>query len=96
METLRWAYRAVLGLALLAGGLYAFHETEQHLISDPRFLLAGPPEYGMDPPGLKVEGVSFASRKQILDVFSEDFGKSIYMLPIEKRRASLRRKGRTN
>jgi cell division protein FtsQ len=91
METLRWAYRAVLGLALLAGGLYAFHETEQHLISDPRFRFAGPPEYGIDPPGLKVEGVSFASRKQILEVFADDFGKSIYMLPIEKRRASLRR-----
>lgn len=91
METLRWGYRAVLGLALLAGGLYVFHETEQHLISDARFRFAGPPEYGMDPPGLKVEGVSFASRKQILEVFAEDFGKSIYMLPIENRRAALRR-----
>ena len=38
MDTLRWAYRALFVLAILAGGLYLFHETEQFLISDPRFV----------------------------------------------------------
>ncbi len=91
METLRWAYRAAIALAVLAGGLYGFHEVEQHLISDPRFRVAGPPEYGMDPPGLRIEGSSFSSRKEILSVFASDFEKSLYLLPVSERCEQLRR-----
>jgi cell division septal protein FtsQ len=85
MEWLRWAYRAAIVLALLAGGLYGFHEAEQKLISDPRFRIAGAPEYGMEPPGIRIEGVSHASRKEILDVFANDTEKSLYLLPAAER-----------
>lgn len=91
METLRWAYRAAIVLLVLAGGLYAFHETEQHLISDSRYRVAGPPEYGMDPPGLRIDGAQFASRREILEVFSGDFGKSLYLLPVSDRCAQLQK-----
>jgi cell division septal protein FtsQ len=91
MEILRWVYRGAIVLAILAGGLYAFHEVEQRLISDPRFLVAGPPEYGMDPPNMRIEGAAFASRKEILGVFAPDFGKSLYLLPVAERREQLRK-----
>lgn len=91
METLRWAYRAAIVLIVLAGGLYGFHETEQHLISDLRYRVAGPPEYGMDPPGFRIDGAQFASRKEILDVFQHDFGKSLYLLPVSERCEQLKK-----
>lgn len=89
METLRWAYRAVIVLILLAGGLYLFHETEQFLVSDSRFQFAGPTEYGMDPVGLQIQGAAFASHKEIVSIFSQDYGKSIYLMPVADRREQL-------
>ena len=91
METLRWVYRGLLVFVVLAGGLYLFHETEQFLISDARFVFAGPPEYGMDPPTLQIQGSAYASHKEIIGAFSADFGKSLYLLPVTERRESLRK-----
>ena len=86
MQTLRWGYRAMLALCILAGGLYAFHETEQFLISDNRFRLESPAEYGMDPPGIRIQGAAYVSRKEILSIFAKDYGKSLYLVPVSKRR----------
>lgn len=83
--------RGLVGLLVVSGGLFAFHRVEGFLISDPRFLLAPAPEYGVDPPGLTLEGVSHASRKAILNAFSDDFERSVYLIPIEKRRMDLLR-----
>ncbi len=89
METLRWAYRAAIVIILLAGALYLFHETEQFLVSDSRFQFAGPSEYGMDPAGLQIQGAAFASHKEIVSIFSQDYGKSLYLMPVADRREQL-------
>ena len=83
--------KGLLGMAVLAGGLFGFHRLERFLISDPRFQVAPAPEYGLDPPGLNIEGVSRASRKAVVGVFANDFERSLYLMPIEKRRAELLR-----
>ena len=82
-------FKGVLGLIVLAGGLFAFHRVEHFLITDSRFQLAPAPEYGVDPPGLTIEGVTRASRKAIINTFANDFERSVYLLPLEKRRAAL-------
>ena len=84
-------FKGMLGLVVLAGGLFGFHRAERFLITEPRFQLAPPPEYGVDPPGFTIEGVSRASRKLVVNAFSNDFERSVYLMPIEKRRADLMR-----
>lgn len=81
--------KGLLGLIVLAGGLFAFHRVERFLISDSRFQLAPSPEYGIDPPGMTIDGVTRASRKSILNVFTNDYGRSVYLMPVEKRREEL-------
>ena len=81
--------RGVIGLILLAGGMFTFHRAERFLITDSRFQLAPAPEYGVDPPGLNIEGVTRASRKAVLATFANDFERSIYLMPLDKRRADL-------
>lgn len=77
-----------LGLVLVAS-LYAFHRVEQFLIRDPRFALNGP-EGSSDTAALEVAGATHASRRQIEAVFTEDLGRSLYLLPLNDRRAALR------
>src|SRR3982074_954062 len=81
------AFKVLAGLIILAGGLFAFHRVDHFLITDSRFQLAPPPEYGVDPPGFTIEGVARASRKAVINAFEKDFESSIYLMPIEKRRA---------
>src|SRR5436305_521240 len=83
--------RGLLGLTLFAGALFAFHRVERFLISDARFQLAPSPEYGVDPPGMTIEGVTRASRKAIINIFANDYGRSVYLMPLEKRRDELLR-----
>ena len=82
-------FKGALGLIVLAGGLFAFHRLERFLITDARFQLAPAPEYGVDPPGLIIEGVARSSRKAVINAFANDFERSIYLMPLEKRRADL-------
>ena len=84
-------FKGIAGLIVLAGGLFAFHRVEHFLITDSRFQLAPSPEYGVDPPGFSIEGVSRSSRKAVLNVFANDFERSVYLMPIEKRRLELTR-----
>lgn len=81
---------ALMGLtAILTTGIYASQRLEQFLIRDPRFFLPGPPDYGLESPNLELHGIQYASRSQILGVFSRDFGRSLYLLPLEERRKAL-------
>ena len=84
-------FKGVIGMAILAGGLFAFHRVERFLITDSRFQLAPAPEYGVDPPGFTLEGVSRSSRKVIISTFAGDFERSTYLMPLEKRRSELMR-----
>jgi len=86
VSRLRIAIRVVV-FALVAGGaLYAFHEVEQFLIRDPRFALAGTDGV----PELEIRGAAHASKRAIRSAFREDSGRSVYLMPIGDRRATLR------
>src|SRR5581483_3092581 len=76
---------AVLVVALVS--LYALHTAEQFLIRDPRFALNGPEG---DQETLEISGASHASQRQIAGVFSQDAGRSVYLLPMSDRQTTLR------
>jgi cell division protein FtsQ len=75
---------------MLAGGIYASQQFQQFLIRDPRFFLPGPADYGLESPNLELTGVKYASRAQVLRVFDQDYGRSLYLFPLADRRKALR------
>lgn len=74
---------------ILTSGIYASQQLEQFLIRDSRFFLPGPADYGLESPNLEVHGIKYASRAQILRVFSPDYGRSLYLFPLATRRKAL-------
>lgn len=91
----RWARRlaiawnSTVGIVVFFGFIWLWWQADQMLVSDPRFFLAGPPEPGIPSEAFQVQGVARASEEQISDVFARDFGRSIYLCPIEERRRRL-------
>src|ERR1700730_559435 len=77
----------------VAGVIYGAQQVEQFLIRDPRFVLAAPTEYGDESPALHLEGIRYASRNQVLRVFQQDIGRSLYLFPMTERRKALLRIG---
>src|ERR1700693_448782 len=69
--------------------IYASQRFEQFIIRDPRFLLPGPADYGLESPNLEVEGVKYASRAQVLRIFEPDMGRSVFLFPLKARRRAL-------
>ncbi|MBV8865881.1 MAG: FtsQ-type POTRA domain-containing protein [Acidobacteriaceae bacterium] len=91
-ERFRWVlftFWLIVGLILMVSTLFAWHSTEEFLIRDDRFRLAESEDFRGRSPNLVVEGVQYASTSQIRHVFAEDFGRSLYLVPIEKRRLEL-------
>jgi cell division protein FtsQ len=89
---IRWGrvvLAAALGTFVLAGSLLAWHRTEDFLIRDSRFRLAEPEDAAGQSPNLLVEGVHYASTSQIRHIFEADFGRSLYLVPLKKRRSDL-------
>ena len=79
--------RSVLWATVFIGMVLAWHQVDQFLIREPRFILTPPPEPGDDSPNLHIEGLKHTPKAAILKLFQDDFGKSIYMLsPSERRR----------
>lgn len=83
-----WAMPFVALLGVLAL-IFVFHRLETLLISDARFHLQPPAEYGEDPPTLSLSGNRRASKTAILSVFESDMGRSLYLFPVEERRRKL-------
>lgn len=79
----------VLGVVLMVAALFAWHYTEEFLIKDPRFRIAEAEGVGGQSPNLVVEGIRYASLAQMRHIFAEDFGRSLYLVPVQKRRAEL-------
>ena len=79
----------VTGVVLMILTMFAWHRIEQFLIKDHRFCLAEPEELARQSPDLTLEGTRYASTSQIRHLFREDFGRSLYLVPIEKRRQQL-------
>jgi cell division protein FtsQ len=77
------------GVLLMVSTLFAWRRTEEFLIQDNRFRLAAPDDFAGRSPNLIVEGIHYASTSQIRHVFAEDFGRSLYLVPIQKRREQL-------
>ena len=77
------------GVVLMVSTLFAWHTTEEFLIKDNRFRVAESEDFHGRSPNLIVEGIHYASTSQIRHVFAEDFGRSLYLVPIEKRRLEL-------
>lgn len=91
-DNFRWgrvALWAALGMTVLVGTLYGWRRTEQFLIRDNRFHLAEPQDFAGLSPSLIVEGVQYASPSQIRHVFAQDFGRSLYLVPVNARRKNL-------
>ena len=86
---LRYTAIAAAMCLVLAGSVYASQQFEQFLIRDSRFFLAGPADYGQESPNIRLSGVRYASRARILRLFDEDYGRSVYLLPLAARRKAL-------
>ncbi len=88
VTVLGYSLRVAAAGAVLVGGLYGWNRAEHFIVRDSRFSLASP-DFGLESPGLELEGVRYASRIEILNVFRQDFGRSVYLLPLAKRREQL-------
>jgi cell division protein FtsQ len=91
-KKLRWGrfvFWLVAGMLLMVTSLFAFHSTEEFLIKDDRFRIAEPDDLAGQSPNLIVEGVHYASPSQIRHLFAEDFGRSLYLVPLSERRRQL-------
>jgi len=86
---LRYAGIAVAAGVMLSGCIWASESFERFLIRDPRFFLPGPPDYGLESPNLELDGVRYASRREILRLFDPDYGRSLYLFPLAARRKQL-------
>ncbi len=73
----------------MVGSLFAWRRTEEFLIQDDRFRIPEADYFTGQSPNLQIEGVHYASPSQVRDVFSPDVGRSLYLLPTEKRRQQL-------
>jgi len=87
---LRWGSILIGAGLVLTGAIYASQRTEQFLIHDSHFILPMPPDLGLGSPNLELRGVHYASRAQILRVFTPDYGRSVYFFPLAARRKALR------
>ncbi len=91
-ERIRWVrftFWLIAGVILMVSTLFAWHATEEFLIKDDRFRVAESDDFRGRSPNLIVEGVQYASTSQIRHVFAEDLDRSLYLVPIEKRRLEL-------
>ena len=72
----------------ILGSYWAYSEANHFLMVDSRFLLAVP-DPGEDPKSILMDGVKHSSRQRIAREFANDFGRSIYNIPIAERRRRL-------
>ena len=87
MRRVAWISLSVLGV--LVAAIVVIHRFEQFLIRDPRFALNGV-EPSVETATLEISGAAHANRAKIEAVFNDDSGRSVYLLPMNDRRASLR------
>jgi len=85
----RFTFWLIAGMLLMVSTLFAWHRTEEFLIKDSRFRMVEADDFIGQIPNLTVEGIHYASASQIRHVFAKDFGRSLYLVPIEKRRQEL-------
>jgi cell division protein FtsQ len=80
----------VCGVVVGLGALLLVEvQAESFLKRDSRFFLERSQDFGEPPPNLQIDGLVHASREDVLKVFEEDLGRSVYLLDLEKRRLAL-------
>lgn len=83
------AFKTALAVCAAVGCIWAAVKIEHYVASDREFLLKGPPEPGEPSPNFQITGLVHASEQRIVNVFARDFGRSIYLCPIQERRRQL-------
>lgn len=83
-----WNWRAAVAVVALALGTasaaMATLKVRRFVSTDPQFTLS--PE---SRDALRIEGLRYAPRAKVLRIFSADFGRSIYLVPLQERRREL-------
>lgn len=92
VSTFRIVWMVTAITIVLGAILFLWSRLDQFLMRDPRFALNGA-DGSADTPTLEVLGAAHASKRQIESVFSEDSGRSVYLMPLSDRRATLRTVG---
>jgi cell division protein FtsQ len=78
---------ASVAIVLVAGlSLWAFQMLEQFLIRDQRFTVASLESAR----ALRISGAAHASVRSIENVFADDYGRSLYLVPLDERLTTLR------
>lgn len=79
---------ALVALAVLAAFAIAAagYKIDEYLASDSHFALPGGPE---EHPNLAIHGVVCAPQDRITAAFANDFGRSVYLIPLAERRRAL-------
>ena len=85
---LRYSSYSAAVLLLLASAMFLYARMDLLLASDPRFTLAERSADGENT-ALQIVGAQHVPRADIVRVFSADFGRSVYLLPLEERRRAL-------
>ena len=81
----RWGLVALVVVGALGVAVIGY-QVDQFLASDSHFVLPGGPE---DHPNLTVDGLASAPEARVIEAFSRDFGRSVYLMPLAERRRSL-------
>jgi cell division protein FtsQ len=89
----RLVWRGLVGATLfsaaLVGLLAGWQEVRRFLMRDTQFLVAPAPAEDEESPALESAGLKNAARTQVVSVFRPDYGRSLYLLPIQERRLQL-------
>jgi cell division protein FtsQ len=85
----RFVFWLLVGGFFMLIALFASHQIEDFLIKDDRFRIPEADDFAVRSPNLKVQGVRYASSSQVRHVFAEDFGRSLFLVPLQKRREQL-------
>ncbi len=85
----RFVFWLVVGGVFMLLALFAWRQMEAFLIKDDRFRIPEAEDFAVRSPNLTVQGVRYASPSQIRHIFAEDFGRSLYLVPLQKRREQL-------
>jgi cell division protein FtsQ len=72
------------GVAVVGAVLFGWHQTDQFLIASPRFVLLEAEDEAES--RLHLEGLRYAPRDRVQALFREDFGRSVYLVPLAERR----------
>ena len=80
---------SVLVASVLVAVFLVYYRIERFLIRDERFTLNGADGSGAAQT-LEIQGASHVSTRAVEAVFSEDLGRSVYLIPLTERQLSLR------